>query len=63
MTKVLRDEWPQFTGNEALPLTTFVKSDPYDKPDTDTSSLRGWRDITTREELQEIVATQRQLTL
>ena len=56
----LRNEWPQFTGDEALPISTFVKADPNDKPDLDTASHRGWQNITTREELQAIVTRQRQ---
>ncbi len=59
MTMILRDQWPQFTGEEAVPFSTFVKSHPDDKPDLDTSSLRGWQEVSTNEQLQTIVATQK----
>ena len=59
----LKDHWPQFSGNELLPLTTFVKAHPEDKPDTDTSSLRGWETIDSAERLTEIIAQQKAFQL
>lgn len=57
----LTGQWPQFAGNEKLPLTTFVKADPNDRPDIDSSSARGWQTISTRSELNGIIAAQRKI--
>ena len=59
----LRNSWPQFTGKEELPLNTFVKSHPGDKPDSDTASVRGWEEIKTQERLDAIIAQQAALKL
>lgn len=54
----LKEQWPQFTGDEKLPLTAFVKSGPDDQQPLDTADARGWETITTRERLEEIIAAQ-----
>lgn len=58
----LSNQWPQFTGDETLPWTGFVKEHPDDRPDQDTGSLRGHMTIETPGHLQQIIARQRTFT-